>query len=88
MARLESSAKMSRKSSTEVPTHSQDATKCNQPTNVIGHDNHTTSSDHTSAHVNDEKRKRIEGGRARRHNRLEVTSAGHKVMVSLSFLLL
>ena len=57
-----------------LPTHSHDATKANQSTNIINHDKNTTSSDRTLTHVNDgQTQKKRVGGKTRKHKRLEVT---------------
>lgn len=65
-------------------THSHDALNCNQPTNTIGHDNHKSTSDQTSAHVNIAKKKGIHGGDTHRYSRSEV-SVEHKDTVSSPF---
>ena len=73
----------------KTPTASHDATKRNQSTNTMNDDkNATTSTECTSTHVNDGKKKRAEGGTNHRHRHSEVTPAAQKVMVSHSFLLL
>jgi hypothetical protein len=54
-----------------MPTHSHDATKANQSTNIINHDKNTTSSDRTLTHVNGVQKKRV-GRKSHKHRCLEV----------------
>lgn len=85
MAR-ESSAKMS-SNIIALPTHSHDATKANQSTNIINHDKNTTSSNRTLTHVNDGQKKRV-GEKTHKRRCLKVEPVVHKAMVSHGFLLL
>ena len=85
VARWESSAKMS-SNIIALPTHSHDATKANQSTNIINHDKKTSSSDRTLTHVNDGQKKRV-GGKTHKHRCSEVAPVVPKAMVSHGFLL-
>ena len=63
-----------------LPIHS---TKAKQSTNITNHDMNATSSDRTSTHVTDGKKKRVD---AHKQRRLEVPPVVQKAMVSLGFL--
>lgn len=52
-----------------LPSHSHDATKGNQSTNIINNDKNTISSDRTLTHINDGQKKR--GRKTRKHRCLE-----------------
>ena len=65
-----SSAKMSG-NAIALPTHSHDATKAIQSTNIMNHDKNTTSTDCTSTHVSEGQKKRV-GRKTYRHRRSKV----------------